>query len=141
MRNILEWSWTRVITRKMSIQQSVCRVCLDGNVTMYCINTELRDLYEILALTKVRIHTIFYSEWRSFLQSKKISYVPTHFIFQLDGRPKTLCYICYSQLKRCCQFAKLCKESEQILITLVNSGYEVCIPHKCIPYWIKVLVL
>lgn len=50
-------------------------------------------------------------------------------MFQLcmeDRIPKLLCYICYSQLQRCCRFINMSQKAGKILAQLVGEGVQVC---------------
>ncbi|KAJ8706876.1 hypothetical protein PYW07_012954 [Mythimna separata] len=73
----------------------MCRICLVENVRMYLVDDkDLHELYETLT---------------------DIPFVTE------DRRPMLACFLCFAQLKQCCQLQRKCLEAEELFAQMMNE--------------------
>ncbi|KAJ8716764.1 hypothetical protein PYW07_003391 [Mythimna separata] len=76
-------------------RMQMCRICLVENVRMYIVvGKDLHEVYETLT---------------------DIPFVTE------DRRPTLVCFLCFAQLKKCCQLQRKCLEAEELFAQMMNE--------------------
>lgn len=125
-----------------------CRVCLASNKKMHLIaNTPLHTLFEKVSGIKVRwimrhktSHTGAVYLGCKLSMVSKIKFVLLQLITN-DGKPDSLCCICFALLRKCWKFKEMSRKTDELLKEIINNGirvgFIVCLWQQKTLMWIQ----